>query len=309
MWPLWKRGLEGQTLPHRIIGGSFIFRTRQRSRPSHPTEGREQPSPDNSSPGSSKSEGLSKSSHRTTNFPSRLDLGRNNGESSNPNPFEGLALGTVPLGKDWALDIVGLPHNAARREIKGLYYCLDGIENGNGAIRSEARVWFAWFADFIECVFAMEEGVTFAWLRQAGADLPEVMSTTRRAVKCGRARAICKEIDEALQSSGRIRAMVDRLANVVLSHFGMVESVVPQVLRSVFEASARNHAIEVMASSLAKTRPELFMLLARGFDDDILQQNFVRVYGRKADRVAFMNRVMQFEKRHIAIVYNIVQQA
>jgi Hemerythrin HHE cation binding domain len=280
---------------------------RQQSRTSPQRNGGEHGSPGGSSYPASDSDGQFTSRQRVANPTAGLDSRENSWESVQQTPFEDISLGFVPLGRDWAMDVVGLPHNAARRELRGLYYCLASIERGDEAVLADARRWFAYLAEFIECVFAMEEGIVFPWLAHGGATLPESMSSTRRAVKCGRTRAICQRVDSALEAGVNVRATVDRLANVVLSHFATVESVVPQLMRSVFDASEKEHVVEVMAASLAKSKPEMFLLLARGFNDDLLQGKFLRVYGRERSWSAFMSRITEFEKNRIDTVYNIVQ--
>lgn len=303
------RSLFGRSPSRNIFNGLW---TRQQSRRSQTIEATDHGTPDQNEPPSPDSEELTGSPRRVTNFPGGLDLGQNNWESLQlaKNPAD-LCLGFVPLGKDWALDIVGLPHNAARREIKGMYLCMNAIEQGDPAVLALAREWFAWLADFIEDIFAIEEIVTFGWLRRAGVEMPGSMSTTQRTVKCGRARKISKEVLQALTEDGgpRVRATVDRLANVVLSHFATVESVVPQLLRASYDASAKDHIIEVMATSLAKSKPESFVLLARGFGDEDSQRNFTRVYGRCEDKAAFTSRAQDFEKGHVEAVYSMMRQS
>lgn len=297
------RSLFGRSSSRGIFNGLW---TRQQSRRSQQADPREHAAAEQGTPPSPESDVHTGSPRRVTDFPDGRDLIQSSWQSLQlADDPDDMYLGFVPLGKDWALDIVGLPHNAARREIKGLYYSMAGIEKGDPAVLAMAREWFAWVADFIEDVFAIEEIVTFGWLRRAGVELPESMSTTQRAIKAGRARKICADVLAALAddaSGSDVRAATDRLANVVLSHFATVESVVPQLLRGAYDASAKDHIVEVMATSLARSKPESFVLLARGFCDARLQRNFARVYGRGEDRAAFTSRAQAFEDAHVGAV-------
>lgn len=216
-------------------------------------------------------------------------------------------VGFVPLGRDWALDIVGLPHNAIRRELRGLYCFVEGAEVASPDALACAREWFAWLAEFIECVFALENKVVFEWLRIGGAKLPETMSVTRRAVRSGRARAMCTVVDESLQSGIGVRSAVDRLSNVLLGHFAAVESIIPQLARGVSGKEMKGRVVQAMATPLAHAKPEMFMLLARGFDDDSLQRRFISAYGRKTDTDAFVRRINDFENSRIESLYTFMQ--
>lgn len=225
------------------------------------------------------------------------------------------AAGCVTLGRDWAMDIIGLPHNAVRRELRGLY-CIAyklASEQGSGSVGElgKAKEWFGWLEEFIESVFALQEEHLFGWLATGNAALPESMSPTRRAVRQGRARAMCAVVSEALTTGEGFKPAVDRLANVILSFFAAVESTIPQLMRAKFDESAKGQVVHSYATGLAASTPEMFMLLARGFDDDDLQKRFIAAYGpartsSSSEGGGFHDRIDSFESQRIAGVYGIV---
>jgi Hemerythrin HHE cation binding domain len=296
MRSLWRRS---PSLLRR--GGSSFFRNRQGAAAPAAVE-RDAEAPDAASPPIAAD---SDPSQQPPPPAPGLDVGK--WQAAAQGGGEGSEAGFVTLGRDWALDVVGLPHNAVRRELRGLSCVVQTVESAAASVRSAAREWFWWVAQFIECVFAVEEKIIFPWLAQGGAALPGAMSTTRRAVRCGRARALCAAVDDALRRGVGVRAAADRLANVVLSHFGAVESVIPQLARAAYDPSAKERVIRAMATSLADAGPEMFVLLARGFNDDSLRARFIRVYGRRTDRAAFARRIADFEASRIDGVYDMMR--
>lgn len=234
--------------------------------------------------------------------------GSSDQESSTPVEQQPFAAGGVNLGSDWALDIVGLPHNAIRREFRGLNCIVVRLPSGYGEEISEAKAWFAWVVELIEYVFALQEQYIFARLAEVNVTLPGSMSTTRRAVRHGRARSMCATVIEALSTGTGIQSAVNRLENVVLSYFAAIESTIPQLLRSKLEESAKSEIVRAYSVQLAKTNPELFMLVARGFDDDDLQRRFIAAYGPPhQEYAAFCRRIDEFEVSRIDVVCTLGQ--
>jgi hypothetical protein len=254
----------------------------------------------------------------------------------------------VPLGRDWSIDLVALPCNAVRREIGGLLRMLPHLESGSASILdvAEARWWLRVLADFFAAVNGMLEAVIFRWLTAGGAPAPGGLSAMRRAVSRGRARDLFAVVDNAMSAPNdgpELRAGVDRLVNVLLGYLSSVESVVPQIAKTLCSDSpaARRHAtvaamaewlltdaavgkvskaedehcgpiLEAFESDQMKdlratrvTRTEMFLLLSRGFNDDGLQERFCKVYGK-----GHLNEValLRFETRRIATVSKFIER-
>lgn len=236
--------------------------------------------------------------------------GSSDQESSTPVEQQPFASCGVILGRDWALDIVGLPHNAVRRELRGLNCIIIRLPSGQCEENSEAKAWFVWVVELIEYVFALQEQHIFARLAEVNATLPESLSTTRRAVRHGRARSMCAAVNEALTTGDGIRSAVNRLENVVLSYFAAIESTIPQLLRSKLEESAKSDIVRAYSVPLARTNAELFMLVARGFNDDDLQCRFIAAYGpARQEYAAFRSRIDKFEVSRIDGVCNFGRKA
>lgn len=208
--------------------------------------------------------------------------------------------GSVTLGREWSIDIIGLPHNAVRKELHGLRIVAAHTENVPEQTRREHLAWTEWLAKLVEWTLGVEEQVLYPWICAGGVVLPESLSPTRRAVRIGRVKQAMHEILSAIANSRDPSHAVNRFADVVFTHFAICESVVPQLVRSIYTGPEKPQVLAAIALPLSYHRPELFALLARGYNEESTRASFTKAYGPR--RLDMVHRMKVFDKTHAHIV-------
>lgn len=108
--------------------------------------------------------------------------------SSAPRKGRRLTTNPKPLGKVWSFDLVTLPHNAIRLELRDLNEILRGLVDGprtaNVPELSALFAWYSTFEAFVVTYLKAEEEVIFPWIEQWGR-IDGALSTAGRITTKG----------------------------------------------------------------------------------------------------------------------------
>jgi len=151
-------------------------------------------------------------------------------------------------GKSWAHDLIALPGNALRAELKDLYnmmwLCMRRGSYLSATDVTEFYSWFHEFAMFLEVWLQSEDVVFFPWVTATDGDIPDSLNGQQRNEEFAEIMTLAVKIEESnVLFSLRapevclmaIANVVDAMTNRIVRYLATKEKFLPDILLEVYQ--------------------------------------------------------------------------